>query len=279
MATPSNDAIQSIEDVQHVEQPNQDLSQEMAKKFEHIDGPINILVIGPTGSGKSTLINAMFGKAVAKVGSGAMSVTSGVELYEGKFVGVTIRVYDTIGFRDTRGKSIDEILSDIANEGIKFHLILLCSKLQDKAEHDMFKKLASRLHEGMWKRIVVVLTFANFFIDLDTVVELDKDFKKLAINEKIDEYKSFIVRSVHVNEEVLEGVPFCIAGTIRELELPTTENWFKTLWVQCIERSSEEAADFFNFFSRYRLHIIVAGAGAAIGGGVVAFRVAADKKV
>ena len=277
MATLPNDTIQSEEDVQHVKQPDVDLSQEMAKKFEalpHIKEPVNILVIGHTGCGKSTLINAMFGMDVAEVGYGAESVTSRIHDHEGEYEGVKIKVYDTVGFGDTEGKSIRKILSDIAAKHVKFDLILLCSKLQDKVDRAMFSELASALHEDMWKRTVVVLTKANFFIQLDSVVDNGPEF---AISEKIDEYKNIIVSSLRVNKEVLEGIPFCIAGTKREKVLPTVEDWLKTLWVKCIERCSDETRPFLNFFAKYQIYervikvgivVVSTGAGASTGAAI-----------
>ena len=140
MATPLDDTVQSgendVPNVQTVEQPNENLTPEMKEKIEalrHRNEPVNILVIGPTGVGKSTLINALFGKDGAKVGHGARATTSEVHAYEGEYKGVKIRIYDTVGFGDTGGKSKHNILFDIAKCS-QFDLILICSKLQDRAD-------------------------------------------------------------------------------------------------------------------------------------------------
>ena len=143
--------------------------------------PVNILVIGPTGSGKSTLINALkLGDTVATVGEGAASVTSQVEKYEGEYEGVNIRVYDTVGFSDSKGKSDKNIVREIAKAN-KFDLILICLRMDSRSDDKvkkMFTVLSSLLNKEMWERTVIVLTFTNSFLQLDNISKLTESEKK-----------------------------------------------------------------------------------------------------
>ena len=219
---------------------------------------INILVIGPAMVGKSTLINAMFGKDLAKVGDRAKPVISEVEEYQGEYKGVTMKVCVTVGFRDTGKKRDYNILLDI-DKHIQFNLILICSKLGGRADRRMFLELASVLHREMWKRTVVVLTFANQFETLESVVD------KSEIIRQRDEHKECVVDflSKSINEEVLQGIPFCLAG-IEEKELPMTEDWLKTLWITCIDRCSDELHPLLSFYARnYRLIFAIGSGGLA----------------
>ena len=240
------------------------------KKLRERGRPVTILVVGPTGSGKSTLINAMFGKDVAQVGHGARAVTSNIHPYEGRYKGVKIKVYDTIGFGDTEGNTDFDILKQI-DEHDKYDLILVCTKLEDRANRRMFSSLASVLHKEMWKRIVVVLTQANRFITLDSAMS---EGPEAAIQEKIKEYKKYIVEFLskpdHVKKEVLEKIPYCIAGRKDEKELPTTDDWLQTLWDKCIDRSSDETRHFLNAFAKHRRAIEVAAVVASVSIGTVA---------
>ena len=253
--------------------------EEKLEAWRHRNEPVSILVIGPTGAGKSTLINALFGKDLAEVGHRELAVTSEIKAYEGEYKGVRIKVYDTIGFGntggDTGGKSYHNILLDIAKCG-KYDLILICIKLGDKADPCMFLELASVLHEDMWKRTVVVLTFANFFVQLDSIFDMGAD---KAIKEKIYEYKkiSASLISKSVKKEVLEGIPFCIAGMKDEKKLPITDDWLSTLWETCIDHCSDEARPFLSFYARNRDIIETGtflgsvGVGASVGATVGSF--------
>ena len=219
--------------------------------------PVNILVIGPARVGKSTLINAMFGKNVAKVGHRARSVVSEAEEYEGKYKGVRIKVCVTVGFRDTGRRRDYNILLDI-DKRIQFNLILICSKLGGRADRDMFLELASVLNKEMWKRTVVILTFANQFSTIESVVD------KSEIMKQKDGHKECVVEflSGHINKEILQRIPFCLAGIEYEKELPTTEDWVKTLWITCINRCSDEAHTLLSFYTRnYHLILAVATGG------------------
>ena len=61
----------------------------------------NVLVIGNSGVGKSTLINAVLGEQKAKTGWGTTGTSSKLEIYEPTSPEVPFRVIDTIGFEPT----------------------------------------------------------------------------------------------------------------------------------------------------------------------------------
>lgn len=59
----------------------------------------NVLVIGNSGVGKSTLINAVLGDEQAKTGWGTTGTTNRLELYEPENDEIPFRIIDTIGFQ------------------------------------------------------------------------------------------------------------------------------------------------------------------------------------
>ena len=276
--------------VQVVDQPNvnlepEDLLESLPPETERIavlrekGKPINILVIGPTGHGKSTLINALMGETVAEVSHGATSVTRQVTKYAGAYKGIKIRVYDTVGFNDTEGKSNQSIIKEIADAN-KFDLVLICVKMDCRASDDvsnMFTILGKMLNEKMWKRSVIVLTFYNFFLQLDTV-EDSEDVQKV-VQDEIKKYQTVVsdILSGSVDGKTISNVPFTLAGK----KLPPKETWLPVLWSVCLKRCSDNAQPLLKSLSMYKLIFMMgagytavgtslgAGAGAAFSGATV----------
>ena len=268
--------------VQVVDQPNVNLEPEDLLKslppetkekiavLREKGEPVNILVIGPTGSGKSTLINNLMRKTMAKARHGASSVTTEVKKYEGEYEGIKIRVYDTVGFSDTEGKSDKSIIKEIA-DGNMFDLVLICVRIDSRAYGDvrnMFRTLRKKLNKEMWKRSVVVLTFYNFFLQLDTV-EDSEDIQKV-VQDEIKKYQTAVsdILSGSVSSEVISDIPFTLAGT----KLPPKETWLPVLWRVCLERCSDNAQPLLKFLSMLELFLIAGagyiGVGAGIGAGI-----------
>ena len=98
--------------------------QRLAEAFAAL-GKFNLLVVGKTGVGKSTLVNAMFGSDVAKTGIGE-PVTKGLTHYElpDSFLGL----YDAEGFET--GIAGDEIL-----EGLRSLVSLNATKPAEQHIH------------------------------------------------------------------------------------------------------------------------------------------------
>ena len=235
--------------------------------------PINILVIGQTGVGKSTLVNALMGGIVAKAQRGAKPVTNKMSEYEGEFMGVKIRVYDTVGFGDTEGRSDESIINEIAS-AIRFDLILICVRMDCRASHGvqkMFTLLSNKMPTDAWKRTVVVLTFANFFI-LQGIPGTSNEEKEREVTEEIEMFRNQISKAVNI-KDLFSDVPFRIAGRIEETKLPTTDDWLHDLWCTCLQHCSDEALPLLVAYSVYAIitgvsAAIVGGSGALVGAGV-----------
>ncbi|MBW4514663.1 MAG: GTP-binding DUF697 domain-containing protein [Timaviella obliquedivisa GSE-PSE-MK23-08B] len=87
------------------------------------DSPVNILLAGNSGDGKSTLANAMLGVELAATGTG-FPVTKGIQCYEYRDKPLTL--FDTEGF---------EVLDSERTVGAVKELIESCRKQKDSKQH------------------------------------------------------------------------------------------------------------------------------------------------
>uniref|UniRef100_A0A1X7SEQ5 AIG1-type G domain-containing protein n=1 Tax=Amphimedon queenslandica TaxID=400682 RepID=A0A1X7SEQ5_AMPQE len=192
-----------------------------------------------------------------------------MKVYRGTFVGVKLWVYDTVGFGDTRGRSDQSIIEEIA-EANRFDLILVCVKMDNRVDkkgvQPMFTTLSTKMPTEAWKRTVVVLTFANFFLEQINIPPLTPEEEKQEFTKAIDDFKDLISKAA---QEVFSDVPFCIAGCpYKKRKFPTTDDWLYDLWCTCLQRCSDEALPALQAYSVYATIISWGAAGVVIGGGV-----------
>jgi uncharacterized protein (DUF697 family)/predicted GTPase len=162
--------------------------------------PVNVLLAGPTGAGKSTLVNAVLRRPVAKTGRGR-PVTEDIEAWS--VGGVPVTIYDTPGLE------LNERTTDAAKRIVKFvekqlkkapdehpHVFWYCVHAQGNRFLDVeadFIKAVSRLLPS-----IVVLTQCLGSADEDA-----KEFSAV-VRSLLDEHNAEVTSSSPIRTLALE---------------------------------------------------------------------------
>ena len=208
-----------------------------------------ILVVGETGTGKSTLINNLVGQEIVIQGDSFVSETSTISKHEMDVEGVPIAVYDTPGLDDSRGGRDDEYLQkmkSILNEG-KIHLVIYCLKLSETRMRGSLLRTFQEYHRiGVkWERSVIAFTFA------DVVPVPSRERKKPGFdigcffNNRVAELRAHITRklveNVGVSAEIASEI-LCNPSTSDPEELlPNGDRWFVPFWLHILYLLSPSA--------------------------------------
>ncbi len=129
---------------------------------------LNIMLLGKTGVGKSTLVNSVFNKNIAKTGVGK-PVTSEIRKYE--IPDFPLAIFDTPGAELSGDMSTENLLNEVVDkihDGLRsdniknaIHCIWYCINASanriEQAEIDFLNKLTNRIKEYNVP-IIVVLT-------------------------------------------------------------------------------------------------------------------------
>ena len=172
---------------QKFNQQKEELEKDLDNRIDSDDlPPANIMVAGITGTGKSTLINAVFGSEIAATGTGK-PVTDHIDEYENE--DIPIHIWDTVGLEldsEKTKESIKSIKNTIASKTSatdqydRVHAIWYCinsgSNRYQGAELEFIKELHS-----IGVPFIIVLTQCSG--DEDEVNAFEKTIKD--INESM----------------------------------------------------------------------------------------------
>lgn len=129
----------------------------------------NVLVIGNSGVGKSTLINAVLGIEKAKTGYGTSGITNELEIYESE--SVPFRVIDTIGFEPTFFKeqkaihAVQKWSKASAKEGQEDKQINVIWFCVDGTSRKLFSKAIQSLSRAtsIWKSVPIIVVITKSY--------------------------------------------------------------------------------------------------------------------
>ncbi|MEA8870544.1 YcjF family protein [Campylobacter jejuni] len=169
---------------------------EKIKKEEQENNKLNVLILGKTGAGKSTLINTVFGEKVAKTGSGS-PITANLNKYEKD----GLCIYDSKGLEIKDDKGIDNLKQFIEDQKAKepsdqIHLVWFCICEANRRIEPQEKELIKFLKSEKFCTILVI-----------TKAQQDKDengcsFKDIVKKElELDDEKIERVRAIAIEDD------------------------------------------------------------------------------
>lgn len=164
------------------------------------DGNANIIVIGKTGVGKSTLINNVFRGNVAETGTGK-PVTKGIHKISKD--GIPLTIIDTQGLEVKDYDNINNEIQSYVKKSMSsekaedhIHIAWLCISYPGARVEEAEKDLAKFFHDNNIPIIVILTKTTNF-------KKSDNEFFS-AVRKEFDEHCSNIVMTRGVQETIDE---------------------------------------------------------------------------
>ncbi len=219
-------------------------------EWERKSKDISILITGKTGTGKSTLINGLVGREVAKQGDNLDPETTEVKKYSLSEGEITVDVFDSPGLQDGR-KNEAKYLANIKEKCSDVDLIVYCIRMSeekvptDGPDMKAIKLLNETFGPDMWKNTVFLLTFAN---DITGFAEYEvgdnpSDQQKYFIKQ-LQNWESLIRERLHttvgISKEIVDAIIINPAGHKNEPLLPDSgctageSHWLSRVWLKAL---------------------------------------------
>ncbi len=203
---------------------------------------IDILVMGKTGSGKSTLVSGILGFKVQD----NIASEGQVSKHEMRRENITVRVWDSPGLQDGTGNQ-EDYLRQIEQQCSYRDLTIYCIKISDTrfvhtAENPdvvAMKKLTHTFGKGFWSSCIIALTYANTLtamdLDWDTlpVKEQVRRFQK-KINEWKEQVQDILVEDIGISKDMVKTIVIAPVGHYRKPHLPGCDYWLSNFWFKCV---------------------------------------------
>ena len=131
----------------------------------------NVLVLGNSGVGKSTLINAVLGENKAKTGWGTTGTTTKLELYEPENEDIPFRIIDSIGFQPGRMqqrraiRAVQKWSKDCAKKGHEDNQINVIWFCVEGTSSKLFPETIKNLTRSaaMWETVPVIVVITKSY--------------------------------------------------------------------------------------------------------------------
>jgi GTPase SAR1 family protein len=192
----------------------------------------SILIVGRTGTGKSSTINSLLGRDVAPVGE-VVPVTSKVESFDCTINDATVCLYDTPGLCDSADMSNDDAYIAAIKEVLpSIDLVVFVTPLNEtrvsRDERIALRSLSAAIGKELWENMIVVFTFACS--PLPGQARFDSFF-----DNRANAFKEFVAQIS--SEKIATGLPFLAVDNSSEMT-PDGCEWVPELFTIVVERCS-----------------------------------------
>ena len=215
------------------------------------DCPVfGVLVVGETGTGKSTLVNNLMGKYVVEEGHTLDSQTATITKHTLEVEGVTVALYDTPGLDDTRGTEDDAYLDKMKDilKGDTISLVIYCLKLSETRMRASLIRTFQEFNKiGVkWEKTVIALTFADA-LPVPYAERQKPGFEEgRFFNDRLAEMqlciKETLRERVKVAAQVASDVSCRPSTSDPKQKLVNGDRWFVPFWLEVLELLSPGAA-------------------------------------
>lgn len=189
----------------------------------------NVLVLGNSGVGKSTLINAVIGDDVAKTSFGTRGTTEELAIYASP--SVPFRVIDSIGFEPSPIKSLraihavrkwSRLSAQESNENSRINVIWFCvdgtaAKLFPETIRNFSNSIA------MWKSVPIIAVITKSYSQADRTRNIEmvrQAFRGQRVERNLRAIVPVVAQTFVINETAFappEGIADLIDATMRAM--------------------------------------------------------------
>lgn len=207
---------------------------------------VKILILGRTGSGKSTLINNILGRKIASVGHRPFPETSTVSEYKEVVHGVSVTVCDTPGLGDASGNE-EDYMRKIQASCDNPDLVLYCQSMDNTRwqtdDEEALKTVTKHLGNKIWEHSVLVLTFADKFV---TNYNLKNEVAK-AFEQRIADLELLFKDALgKIGLQVKsKGNIYSAVSANDSRHLPGMPDWMGSLMITCLAATHENGIEGF----------------------------------